>query len=422
MRVVIVGGDLPYPATSGYRVRALNLTLRMAPHHRITYAYHGKGHAGAGDREAVAYLNDHGVETLALDHAVPAKRGPGFYARLAANLASPLPYSVASHYGPAVRRGLADYAAGHEVDLWQAEGASYFQALRAFPGARRVLMAHNVESLIWQRYYETEAHPLKRWYIKRQWAKYEGYERRAFAEATRVVAVSEEDAALVRGRFGAPRVSVVDNGIDRPFFESVSGERDPNRILFLGSFEWRPNLDAVGLLLDRIFPDVLAAEPDARLCLVGRNPPDALVRRAREATNVEIHPNAPDVRPFLAESGVMAVPLRIGGGSRLKILEAAACGLPVVSTRVGAEGLHLAPGVDLAVADPPEEMARVLVESLREPGRFRAMADRARAVVLRRYDWDVLAADLGRVWESCLGDPETYQRQGKGGGLPVSPA
>ena len=403
MRVVIVGGDLPYPASSGNRVRTLNLTLRLARRHRVTYVYHGG--AGREDaREAVDYLNGHGVETFAVDHAVAPKSGPRFYARLAANLASPLPYSVASHTSGSVRRGLLGYAAGHEVDLWQAEGAHFFEAMRALPGARRVLMAHNVESLIWQRYHETETDPLRRWYIGRQWAKFERFERRAFAEADRVVAVSAEDAALVRGRFGADRVDVVDNGIDRAYFEGVVPAGDPHKILFLGSFEWRPNLDAVGLLLDRIFPEVRAAEPDARLCLVGRNPPAALARRVAGSPGVELHASVADVRPYLAGCGVMAVPLRIGGGSRLKILEALACGLPVVSTRVGAEGLRLTPGEDVAIADTPEEMARTLVESVRAPGRFRAMADRARRLVLERYDWDVLAGDLERVWEKCLVD------------------
>jgi glycosyltransferase involved in cell wall biosynthesis len=410
MKVVIVGGELPYPPTSGNRIRTLNLTLRLARRHRITYIHHGKG--GREEvREATAFLNDHGVETVAVDHAVPPKSGPRFYARLAANLASPLPYSVATHAGPAVRRGIAAYAAGRAVDLWQAEGAPYFEALRGLGSARRVLMAHNVETQIWERYRETEQNPLKRWYIGQQARKFERFERRAFSESTRVVVVSPEDADLVRGRFGVDRVDVVDNGIDRAFFEPVVAAREPGRVLFLGSFEWRPNLDAVGLLLDRIFPEVLAADPTAQLCLVGRNPPEALVRRARASPNVELHANVPDVRPFLAGSGVMAVPLRIGGGSRLKILEALACGLPVVSTRVGAEGLRLVPGQHLEVVDSAEEMAPALLGCISDPASARATAACGRRVVLERYDWDALADELESSWARCLEDHEGESRR-----------
>ena len=130
----------------------------------------------------------------------------------------------------------------------------------------RVIIAHNVESLIWQRYFEAAVNPLKRWYIKQQWRKFERFERRAFASATRVVAVSEQDARLIRHRFGGRNVDVVDNGIDREYFETVQPDPDPKTILFLGSLDWRPNLDAVELLIDRIFPAVRAAEPTAQAC------------------------------------------------------------------------------------------------------------------------------------------------------------
>ncbi len=401
MNVVIVGGSLPYPPTAGNRIRTLNLTLRLAARHRITYIYHRGGDLEEL-RSAAAYLGEHGVETLGVDHAVPPKSGPAFYARLAANLASPLPYSVATHIGPEMRRAVRSFAETHAVDLWQAEGAPYFEALRGLAGVRKVLMAHNVESRIWERYHETEGRRLKKWYIARQWRKFERFEREAFAEATRVVVVSDEDAALVRGRFGAERVDVVDNGVDRAYFGSVEPAREDDRILFLGGFDWRPNLDAVDQLLDRIFPAVRAVVPSAQLDLVGRNPPESLARRARDMPNVTLHPDVPDVRPFLARSGVMAVPLRIGGGSRLKILEALATGLPVVSTRVGAEGLRLTAGSHLAVVERVEEMAAALVGCLRDPGAARAMAACGRRLVLERYDWDVLADKLERIWEGCL--------------------
>ena len=130
-----------------------------------------------------------------------------------------------------------------------------------------------MESLIWQRYYETESSPLKRWYIGRQWRKFERFERRAFASAARTIAVSDEDAALARERFGADRVDVVENGVDVDYFRPDGSARNPRSILFLGSLDWRPNLDAVQRLLDQVFPQVLREEPLARLVIVGRKPP-----------------------------------------------------------------------------------------------------------------------------------------------------
>jgi glycosyltransferase involved in cell wall biosynthesis len=397
--VVIVDEELPYPPTSGKRIRTVNLILRLARRHRITYLCHRNADADEARRAAV-FFRDHGIEPVCVDRAVPPKAGLGFYARLAANLLSPLPYSVASHNSRALDRAIRAHAAAHAVDVWQCEWTPYAHALRVLDGGRKVVSAHNVESLVWQRYHETAPNGPKRWYIYHQWRKFERYERWAFAGAARSVAVSAPDAALIRTRFGGERVDVVDNGVDTSYFRPADVARDPRQILFLGSLDWRPNQDAVGLLLGQVFPKVRATEPSARLCLVGRNPP-AWLRRQAARPGVELHANVDDVRPFLARSGVLAVPLRVGGGSRLKILEALACELPVVSTTVGAEGLELEPGRHLTIVPGIEHMADALVACLRDPAAAQALAQCGRQRVCQRYDWDMLADKLEQVWRGC---------------------
>jgi glycosyltransferase involved in cell wall biosynthesis len=191
--------------------------------------------------------------------------------------------------------------------------------------------------------------------------------------------------------------------VDTAFFQPDGAPRDPNRVLFLGSLDWRPNLDAVAQLLKHVFPAVRAALPEVRLEIVGRNPPAALRRQVAETPSVELHADVSDVRPHLSRCGVMAVPLRIGGGSRLKILEALACGLPVVSTAIGAEGLLLTPRRHLSVVDSVDEMAEGLAQVIREPEKAQEMAKRGRERVLERYDWDALADQLERIWIDCVG-------------------
>ncbi len=329
---------------------------------------------------------------------MPAKSGPAFYGRLAANLLSPLPYSVATHRSSLLDQAIRDLATRDKVDLWQAEWTPYAESLRGLGPVRRLIMAHNVESQIWKRYQENETNPLKRWYIGHQWRKFEDFERRVFREADHVVAVSQEDATLIRDHFGARHVDVVENGVDTTYFQPGPSERDPGQILFLGSLDWRPNLDAVDQLLATVFPAVRAQEPSARLCLVGRNPPEALHRRVQATPGVELHANVPDVRPYLARSAVMIVPLRICGGSRLKILEAFAAGLPVVSTRVGAEGLRVQNGIQLTVVEHMDGMAGEIVASLRNPESVLARANRGRRLVEEEYDWEILADRLEEVW------------------------
>lgn len=395
--VVVVDEELPYPANSGKRIRTLNLISRLAQRHRITYlAYRG---ADAEETEkAAAHLRSLGIETVLVDRRVPGKSGIAFYGRLLWNLLSPLPYSVQVHKSAALRRAIQDCGATHPVDLWHCEWTPYAESLRGVVSGPWVVMAHNVESLIWQRYYETEPSPLKRWYIGRQWRKFERFERRAFAEAARTIAVSDEDAALARQRFGAERVDVVENGVDVDYFRPDGSARDLRSILFLGSLDWRPNLDAVRRLLDQVFPQVLREEPRTRLVIVGRKPPPWLVERLRDCGSVELQADVADVRPFLRQCGVMAVPLRIGGGSRLKILEALAAECPVVSTRVGAEGLCLVPGTHFVQVDALQEMASALVQCLRDPKPIADMAALGRQVVCQRYDWSILARKLETLW------------------------
>ena len=413
LHVVIIDEELPYPPTSGKRIRTLNLTLRLAKRHHVAYVCHRNADP-AEARAAAAYLTANGVTVRMADWAPPPKSGPAFYARLAANLLSPLPYSAASHDSRPLRRALCEFAATHPVDLWHCEWTPYVQAARGLPRGRRLVVAHNVESVIWQRYFEDETHPLRRWYIGRQWRKYQRFERRMMGEVDRAVAVSGLDAERLRRDFGAGRVDVVENGVDPAYFRPQAVRREPDRLLFLGSLDWRPNLDGVRVLLERVFPAVRAAVPSARLCLVGRNPPEALRRQASAAPGVELHADVPDVRPHLARCGVMVAPLRIGGGSRLKILEALAMNTPVVSTRVGAEGLELEAGRHLTVVEAVDDLPGAILRAVGEPAAAQAQAECGREAVLHRYGWDALADKLERVWIDCV----AYQPKARARDLP----
>lgn len=406
LRVVMVDEELPYPPNSGKRIRTLNLTLRLAQRHRLTYVCHRNADAEES-RQAVAFFADHGIETRVVNRAVPKKSGPRFYLRLAANLLSPLPYSVATHKSSAMRRTLAEIARKQRVDVWHCEWTPYAEMLRRITAGRRVIMAHNVESLIWQRYHETENNPLKRWYIGRQWRKFQRFERQVLRSVECTVAVSDADARRLRDDFGVARVAVVENGVDTAYFQPQARRRQSARMLFLGSLDWRPNLDGVRLLLEHVFPAVRAEEPSATLCLVGRNPPEALRRDVANMPGVELHADVPDVRPYLADCAMLVVPLRIGGGSRLKILEALASGTPVVSTRIGAEGLRLKSGQDLTVVEDISDLSNALIEAIRHPDVIRAESERGREKVLEHYDWDSLAEQLEQVWRKCASEPET---------------
>ena len=326
LHVAVLDEELPFPLTSGKRIRTHNLLARLADRHRVTVLCHRNPDRDEAAAAEAAY-RALGIETVIVDRTIPTKTGPAFYARLAGNLLSALPYSVATHTSPALVEAIRSYAADNAVDVWHCEWTPYAQVLRDALGdeldqTRWTVMAHNVESLIWQRYTEAEENTVKRWYIRRQWTKFERFEQWAYSAATVPIAVSPDDAHMIRERFGVQRVEVVENGVDVDYFKPQRDvDRDPEKLLFLGSLDWRPNLDAVSILLDELFPKVRETVPNATLSLVGRRPPDWLKARVASTPGVRVFADVPDVRPFLATAGMLVVPLRIGGGSRLKILE-----------------------------------------------------------------------------------------------------
>ena len=338
---------------------------------------------------------------------VPSKAGPGFYARLAGNLLSPLPYSVSSHASPALAEAVRDFAAENRIDLWHCEWTPYAQVLRAALGddldrARWTVMAHNVESLIWRRYGETETNPAKRWYIRRQGEKFERFERWAYGAATVPIAVSDADAAIVRSEFGVRRVEVVANGVDIDYFKPQRDvDRDPARLLFLGSLDWRPNLDAASLLLDDIFPHVRAACPTATLSLVGRKPPAWLIERVANAparTRLRQRRRCAAVPRHLRHAGRAApdrrrFPPQDPGGAR----DGNARGQYAHRRgRVDADARYRPHGDgNRGRTGRGDRVGTARADELHET------AERGRRVVVQHYSWDLLADRLGEVWDSA---------------------
>jgi glycosyltransferase involved in cell wall biosynthesis len=414
LHVAIIDEELPYPLNSGKRIRTYNLVSRLARRHHIGYIYH-RGENASESAQAEEHFRSLGIDTVAVPYRFPRKSGLEFYGRLLANLASPLPYSVQIHHSREMMEVIRSYELAYRPDVWHCEWTPYAENLRVLDDGRggptglpdhqrpsnQVVVAHNVESLIWQRYCENETNPLKRWYIRQQWRKFERFERRILGNISHVIAVSDSDSRIAHSRFGATHVAVVDNGVDVDFFHPNADVSRKKIILMLGSLDWRPNLDAAELLLTRIFPAVLLRDSTARLQLVGRRPPSWLAELVRETPNAELHADVPDVRPFLWQCGALAVPLRIGGGSRLKIIEALSCQCPVVSTRVGAEGLALTPGEHFVEVSEVAQMATALVALLREPARSRKIAAAGCRQVRSLYNWDGLADKLEGVWHDC---------------------
>jgi glycosyltransferase involved in cell wall biosynthesis len=269
-----------------------------------------------------------------------------------------------------------------------------------------LLFTHNVEAEIWRRHADAATSGLRKRLYRGQSTRMRRFEGRTMARFDRVLAVSDVDRDTLQRIY--PRsltapVSVIPTGVDTAYFSP--GPRDPSgarRIVFTGSMDWLPNVDAVVFFCREILPLIRQDEPDVTFTIVGRSP-TPVVQRLAEDPWIDVTGRVDDVRPFLAASTVNVVPLRIGGGTRLKIFEAMAAGRAVVSTSVGAEGLPIESGRHLLLADDPAAFARSVVTLLRDSEKRQAMESEARAFVAARYDWAAAATHF----EQALADTRT---------------
>jgi glycosyltransferase involved in cell wall biosynthesis len=337
---------------------------------------------------------------ISIRHA-PGKRGSReFAAGVVRSWASPLPVDLWRWRIPALRAAVAEQLAGGGFELVVADFLTAVPNLPEPCPLPVLLFEHNVEHLIWRRLAATA--PLwQRPLIELEWRKMRRFEARASARADLTVAVSEADAELLAGLAPAAQVRPVPTGVDTDYFAPNGRAEVDGRLVFVGSMDWYPNEDATLHLIDSILPLVRRELPDAALTVVGRNPSPRL-RAAAEAAGATVTGMVPDVRPHVGEGAVVVVPLRVGGGTRLKIFEALAMGKAVVSTAIGAEGLPLVSGEHFLEADEPAAFAAAVVALLRDEARRHALGAAGRELVVERYSWDHVGREFARLCEEAV--------------------
>jgi glycosyltransferase involved in cell wall biosynthesis len=272
------------------------------------------------------------------------------------------------------------------------------------PGlGRSVLFQHNVETMIWRRRAERARGPLSKLYFGLQARRMFDYERAACRAAGHIIAVSKTDAELMQSMFGVRNVTEVPTGVDIGYFARPAPNPAVADLVFVGSMDWLPNVDGVTYFVEEVLPQIRRRRPECKLAIVGRTPPESILKLGRTVPGVLVTGTVKDVRPYMWGASVSVVPLRIGGGTRLKIYEAMAAGLPVVSTTVGAEGLEVHPPDDIRIADDPRDFAAHCLELLEDERLSRQVAARALEMVTANYSWERVAEMFARVLEEAGG-------------------
>lgn len=394
MNVLFLQKRLLYPVDTGWRIRTLNVIRHLARWHSITYLCN----VGPDDRPYIAPMEQLGVTLVTEAWHEPARGSLQFWFDIARNLLSPYPYTVDKDFDPALReRARVLLASGH-FDLVVCDFVQMARNLVGLPLPASVLFQHNVEAQIFERHAKQGPSPAHRAYMRHQHRKMRRFEGQASRVFDAVIAVSPQDKARMEQEYGLQTVALVDTAVDIDAYRPSREPYDPNRLVFVGSLDWLPNEDAVRYFAEAIWPLIRAARPEAVCEVVGRNPSPTVARTARDA-GLQLRPNVADVRPHVTAAAVSVVPLRIGGGTRLKIAESMALGTPVVSTTIGAEGLPVRPGQHVLIEDEPARFARAVV-SLMEDGATRAaLAAQGRALAVERFSAETIARQFEAI---CL--------------------
>ncbi|MCC7174610.1 MAG: glycosyltransferase [Bryobacterales bacterium] len=394
MKILWVNPNLLHPTTKGGQIRTLEMLRRLHRRHEIHYATLGD----AADEEGLRRSSEYCSRIDQVLHRIPHRYSPAFAAQLAAGLFSPLPVAIARYRSEALRRLLEQRIA---LERYDSVVCDFLVSAASMPALERaVLLQHNVETLIWRRHAEHAGNPASRLYLGWQARRMFRYERDVCRSCRRVIAVSGADAALMGSLFGLSGVPDIPTGVDVDYFAPPPDVAPVSDLVFLGSMDWLPNIDGVRYFCTAILPLIRRRLPQCSLTIAGRLPPPEIRSLAEQDPLIRVTGTVKDIRPYLWGSTVSVVPLRIGGGTRLKIYESMAAGVPVVSTGVGAEGLACRNGVDILIEDDPGAFAEACAGLLQDASRRGSIASAAREMVAGSYSWDRVAARL----ESLLSD------------------
>ena len=393
MKILWVKAGGLVPPDTGGKIRSYNILRELARQHSVTFfSFY---HAHDGDQHPS--LRDVFDRVVCVPLSLPEPKSIAELGVYIVRLFSSEPYGISKYCRPEVRSRLQALLSEEHFDVTVCD---FIFAAGVVPWdwpGPKVLFTHNIEATIWRRHYEVSTSPLWKIISWLEWRRMEAAERRYLRLADHVLTVSDADRDAFSRFIEPEKLTVIPTGVDVDYFTPMAVEEAPNSLVFTGSMDWLPNEDAIVYFVEAIFPLIKEQCPEASLEVVGRNPSRKLQTLAAREASMRLTGWVEDIRPFLARGSICVVPLRIGGGTRLKIFEAMAMGKAVISTTVGAEGLPVQSGKDILLADTPQDFAESVICLLRDNNLRRRLGTGARALVQENYSWKKVAENFART-------------------------
>jgi sugar transferase (PEP-CTERM/EpsH1 system associated) len=393
MDILFVTAALPYPPTDGTRIRLFSLIKNLAKRHDISLVSFV---TPTDRRESIDYL--HGFcKNVRLVH----RNSRYSISKLIWGVFGPTPFPILNYWDPAMAAAVNGLTQSTAFDIVQTEALHMAQYSLGLGGCR-VLDLFDIQSVVMRRYADHQCHIGKRLYAQVTARKLTRYEHMISPQFTHCLTASPVDRDFMQKQVGISEVSVIPNGVDLDAYPpSRTRPASEKRIVFIGRMDYTANVDGIMWFCRHVLPLVRVHRPDTLLQIVGKYPTEE-VKQLGLPGRVEVTGFVNDVRPYLEAAAVSIIPLRVGGGTRLKILEGLAMGIPIVSTSVGAEGLEVTPGKDILIADDAHGFAQHVVQILEDMELRDNLGRAGRQLVEDHYGWNMIAQRLETLYESLL--------------------
>ncbi len=395
MKILFVTEQFPYPLDSGGNIRTFHVLRQLAKVHTVILAACERSGLSSADYEQLKpYCSE-------IKMFPPVPRGiikQGYY--LIDSLFGQMPYPINRNYSHQMSQWIQHMA--EKVDVIHFNHLDTACYADDFSGSF-VFDTHNLISNIYKKLHEKESNRLKKWFLGAQLKKTMAYEARIIRKIRLCLVCSDPEKIEIENIAPGIRVKTVPNGVDTGAYttdenrEFKSGDRN---LVFVGAMDYLPNSDGIRFFCEEVFGILQERLPGIHLTVVGRNPPESIKRI--QSKNLTVTGFVEDTRQWVQKADLMVVPIRVGGGTRIKILEGMAQGIPVLSTKIGAEGIEAENERNIFIADTPEEMADGVIKLFKNPGLRRNLAEAGRELVESKYDWDVVGQKLLAAYSSIL--------------------